>query len=95
MLSDFEYEYHLPDSKCFFTGTITYDDRLSLGLQLFLMRNDDGFVVGPNNYQKEVVCAQINMVHLALHWLIARYSWDFLEITPQLISRQDQLLAQP
>ena len=53
------------------------------------------FVVGPNNYQKEVVCAQINMVHLALHWLIARYSWDFLEITPQLISKRDQLLAQP
>ena len=53
------------------------------------------FVVGPNNWQKEVVCAQINMVHLALHWLIARYSWDFLEITPQLISRRDQLLAQP
>ena len=51
------------------------------------------FVVGPNNYQKEVVCAQINMVHLALHWLIARYSWDFLEITPQLISKRDQLLA--
>ena len=52
------------------------------------------FVVGPNNYQKEVVCAQINMVHLALLWLIARYSWDFLEITPQLISRRDKLLAQ-
>ena len=52
------------------------------------------FVVESNNYQTEVVCAQINMVHLALHWLIARYSSDSLEITPKLISKRDQLLAQ-
>ena len=29
-----------------------------------------------------------NWVHVALHWLIALYSWEFLKITLQLLSKK-------